>query len=115
MYVFRELWHYLATQRIVAPGYTVLQELIGQALTAEQQRLITVVRTHLEPMDIPAFQRLLEEAPGLYAITQLTHEPKDFSASEITREIQRGTQLRPLYSLATRVIPALQISNESRA
>lgn len=112
MYVFRELWHYLATQRIVAPGYTVLQELIGQALTAEQQRLITVVRTHLEPMDIPAFQRLLEEAPGLYAITQLTHDPKDFSASEIKREIQRGTQLRPLYSLATRVIPALQISNE---
>ena len=113
VYVFRELWHYLATQRIVAPGYTVRQELIGQALTAEQQRLITVVRTHLEPMDITAFQRLLEEAPGLYAMTQLTHEPKDFSASEIKREIQRGTQLRPLYSLATRVIPALQISNEN--
>ncbi len=113
MYVFRELWHFLTTQRLVAPGYTVLQELIGQALTAEQQRLITVVRAHLPPSDIAAFQRLIEEAPGLYAITQLTHEPKDFSASEITREIQRGSQLRPLSTLATRVVPALQISNES--
>jgi hypothetical protein len=92
VYIFRELWHFLTTQRLVAPGYTVLQELIGQALTAEQQRLITVVRTHLEPADITAFQRLLEEAPGLYAITQLTHEPKDFSASEITREIPHSIE-----------------------
>lgn len=113
IYVFRELWHFLTTQRLVAPGYTVLQELIGQALTAEQQRLITMVRAHLQPSDLTAFQRLLEEAPGLYAITQLMHEPKDFSAGEIKREIQRGTQLRPLYTLATRVVPALQISNES--
>lgn len=69
VYIFRELWHFLTTQRLVAPGYTVLQELIGQALTAEQQRLITVVRTHLQPTGITAFQRLLEDAPGLYAIT----------------------------------------------
>jgi hypothetical protein len=66
--VFRELWHFLTTQRLVAPGYTVLQELVGQALTAEQQRLITVVRAHLQPSDIAAFQRLLGEAPGLYAM-----------------------------------------------
>jgi len=58
VYVFRELWQYLTTQRLVAPGYTVLQEMIGQALTAEQQRLSTVVRTHLQPADIAAFQRL---------------------------------------------------------
>jgi hypothetical protein len=51
VYIFRELWHFLTTQRLVAPGYTVLQELIGQVLTAEQQRLITVVRAHLEPAD----------------------------------------------------------------
>jgi hypothetical protein len=57
--------------------------------------------------------RLFEDAPVLYAITQLTHEPKDFSASEIKREIQRGTQLCPLYTLAKRVVPALQISTES--
>ena len=36
VYIFRELWHVFTTRRFVAPGYTVLQELIGQALTAEQ-------------------------------------------------------------------------------
>jgi TnpA family transposase len=113
VYVFRELWHSLTTQRLVAPGYTVLQEMIGQALTAEQQRLHTVVRTPLQPADIAAFQRLLEDAPGLYALTQLKHEPRDCSASEIKREIQRGCQLEPFYALAQRVLPALEISNES--
>jgi hypothetical protein len=113
VYVFRELWQYLTTQRLVAPGYTVLQELIGHALTAEQQRLNTVVRTQLQSADIAAFQRLLEDTPGLYALTQLKHEPRDMSVGEIKREIQRGTQMAPLYTLAQRVLPALEISNES--
>jgi hypothetical protein len=69
VYIFRELWHVLTTQRLVAPGYTVLQELIGKALTEEQQRLSTVIRT----------------------------------------------QMAPLYTLAQRVLPALEISNESIA
>src|SRR5262245_37780958 len=113
VYIFRELWQYLTTQRLVAPGYTVLQELIGKTLTEEQQRLSTVVRTHLQPADSAAFQRLLDDAPGLYALTQLKHEPRDMSAGEIKREIQRGTQMAPLYALAQRVLPALEISNES--
>jgi hypothetical protein len=112
VYIFRELWQYLTTQRLVAPGYTVLQEMIGHALTAEQQRLNTVVRTHLQPADIAAFQRLLADAPGLYALTQLKHAPRDCSASEIKHEMQRGTQLEPFYALAQRVLPALEISNE---
>jgi TnpA family transposase len=115
VYIFRELWHVLITQRLVAPGYTVLQELIGKTLTEEQQRLSTVVRTHLQSADIAAFQHLLDDAPGLYALTQLKHEPRDMSAGEIKREIQRGTQMAPLYTLAQRVLPALEISNESIA
>src|SRR5215470_4122502 len=113
VYIFRELWSVLTTQRLVAPGYTVLQELISKALTEEQQRLSTVVRTQLQPVDITALQRLLDDAPSLYALTQLKHEPRDVSLSEIKREIQRGTQMAPLYTLAQRVLPDLEISNES--
>src|SRR5262245_1325624 len=35
------------------------------------------------------------------------------SAGEIKREIQRGTQMAPLYALAQRMLPALEISNDS--
>ena len=72
-----------------------------------------MVRTQLQPTDSTAFQRLLDAAPGLYALTQLQHEPRDMSVSEIKREMQRGTPMAPLYRLAQRVLPALAIANES--
>ena len=32
IYVFRELMHYLAEQRVVAPGYSAMQDIVGGAL-----------------------------------------------------------------------------------
>ena len=65
-----------------------MQDTIGQALTHEQERLATILSTYLSPSDQDHLNQLLEDAPGLYEITQLKREPKDFSASEITREIR---------------------------
>jgi TnpA family transposase len=113
IYVFRELLQYLAEQCIVAPGYSLLQDTVGQALTHEQKRLITIVQTHLTNADSEALKRLLDDAQGLYEITLLKREPKDFSLGEIKREIGRGAQIRPLYHLAQQVLPQLDISNES--
>ena len=43
IYIFRELMHFMAEQRIVAPGYTLMQDTVGQALTHEQERLTTIL------------------------------------------------------------------------
>ena len=45
--------------------------------------------------------------------SQLKREPRDFSASEIKREIQRGAQISALYHPASKLLPVLKISNES--
>jgi hypothetical protein len=111
-YVFRELLQYLTEQHLVAPGYTVLQEMVGQALTAEAQRLTTIIQTQLAPLDYAALDRLFTDSQGLYPITRLKKAPRDFSLGEMRREIARAEELRLLYQLATRVIPALAISNE---
>jgi TnpA family transposase len=114
IYVFRELLDYLTEQRIVSPGYSVLQEaIIGKALVVEEQRLIHILQTRLTPMDRIALDGLFdEEADGLYAITLLKRQPKDFSLGEMRREIARGDQLNSLYQLATWIVPQLEISNE---
>lgn len=112
VYVFRELLQYLTEQRLVAPGYTVLQEIVGAALTAEQTRLEGLLRTHLTLADAVALDRLLSAASGLHPITQLKHEPKDVSLREMRQEINRATELRPLAHLAERVLPHLGIANE---
>jgi TnpA family transposase len=113
VYVLRELMHYLQEQRIVAPGYSFLQDTIGKALTDEQERLTNIVRSHLNDSEIENLNRLLEDSAGLYEITQLKREPKDFNWSEMKREIHRGDQIGELYQLAKRLLPHLLISNES--
>jgi hypothetical protein len=112
IYVFRDLLQYVSEQRLVAPGYTVLQDMVSQALTAEEQRLTTILQSQVSAQDRVALDRLFDDSQGLYVITQLKQEPKDFSRGEMRREVARGDVLRPLYHLATRILPQLAISNE---
>jgi hypothetical protein len=112
VYVCRDLLQYLAEQRIVAPGYTVLQDLVGEALTAEQARLITVLRAQLNVDECTALDSLYADTSGLHPITLLKHEPKDFSLGEMREEIQRRDLLHPLAQIASRVLPHLAIAPE---
>ena len=105
--------HSLEDQRLVMPGYSSMQDIIGQALTHEQERLATILSRYLSGSDKEHLKQLLEDSPGLYELTQLKREPKDFSAGEIKQEIHRGEQLRDLYHLADKLLPNLDISNES--
>jgi TnpA family transposase len=113
VYVFREVLHLLAERRIVSPAYSSLQDLVGKALTHEQNRMGEILREQLKPSEIQDLNALLDDTSGLYAITQLRRDPSDFSASEIKREIARGAQIRDLYLLSQHELPALNISNES--
>jgi TnpA family transposase len=115
IYIFRKLTRYLAAQRIVSPAYSVMQDIVGNALNAEQNRLTAVLRRWLGPTDIDRLRILLEDSKGLYEITLLKREPRDFSTHEIDREIDRGREIRDLYELAKTLLPRLDISNESIA
>jgi hypothetical protein len=50
--VFSELFQLLTEQRIVAPSYTVLQEIVSQAVTFEQQCLTAILQASLTPTPI---------------------------------------------------------------
>jgi hypothetical protein len=113
IYIFREIMHELKEQRIVAPGYTFLQEAVGKALTFEQNRIVGILRYHLKPSDTDTLNGLLKDSSGLHEITYLKREPKDFTSAEIKREIERGKQIRELYQLSQKVLQALKISNEA--
>jgi hypothetical protein len=70
---------YLARQRLIAPGYTVMQEMIGDVLQREKERLIAIAQSHLTEQAVAALNNLLINPRGLYEITQVKREPKDFS------------------------------------
>jgi Domain of unknown function (DUF4158) len=113
LYVFRELMRYLMAERIVAPRYSTMQDMVGRALAQEQRRLASIVDDHIDPVAQFALNRLLEDAQGLHEITLLKRDPRDFSNHEIRREVQRGQQMRELYELSQKLLPHLQISNEN--
>jgi TnpA family transposase len=112
IYIFRALLQFLSERRLIIPAYTVLQDIVGQAITVEEQRLAVIIQLHVTADDQHALDQLVADTDGLYTITRLKKAPKDFSLGEMRREIQRGEDLRPLYQLASRVLPALAISNE---
>lgn len=113
IFIFREIMNDLFEHRIVVPGYSFMQDTVGKAITFEQNRLTAMMHQHLERSDVEALKQLLENSRGLYEITQLKREPKDFSLKEIKREIDRGQQIQSLYHLAQTLLPKLGISNES--
>ncbi len=113
IYIFREVMAYLKEHHLMAPGYTVLREIISQALSFEEDRLIALAHAHLDAETVLALQALLKNPVSLYEITHLKREPKDFTPSEINHEVRRGQQVRELYQSAGRILPLLNISNES--
>lgn len=113
IFIFREIINYLSEQHIVVPGYSFMQETVGKAISYEQNRLITIMKNQLKQSDLENLKKLLTDSEGLYEITQLKHEPKDFSVGEIKREINRGQQIQLLYQIIKDLLPTLGISNES--
>lgn len=90
-----------------------MQDIVGTAITSEEQRLIKIIQNHLSETDKQQLKQLLYNSSGLYEITRIKHEPKDFSINEIKREIECGNNIRPLFQLANIILPQLKISNES--
>lgn len=113
LYILRQMMDYLEDHHIVIPAYSYIQNTVGRVLSYEKDRLVAVLRNYLKPSDIDSLKQLLDDSNGLYEITKLKHEPKDFSASEIKREIHRGQQIHNLYGLAKICLPTLNISNEN--
>ncbi len=113
LYVFGELTRFLEEERIVSPEYSSLQDIVGAALTFEQNRLAEIMRRRLTPSDREALRDLLHDSEGLHEITRLKRDPRDFTYSEIKREVARGEKIRDLYRLTQKLLPELNVSNES--
>ena len=115
IFLFRNLLQYLENRRIVVPGYSFLQDVVSQALAAERARLTGIIEQRLDPATLAALDALYVVRDGIYAITPLKRDPKDFSLREMKREIARSRSLEPLYRAAQALLPELGLSNDSLA
>lgn len=112
-YIFKELLYILESRRIMIPGYSNFQKIIGKALTDEKGRLVKILLQNLSPEMKEELNKLLSAEKSLHELTILKKEPKDFSNKEITQEVEKRESLRRLYDFSCCLLPQLGISNEN--
>ena len=113
VYVLRELVNLLRRERVVLPGYTILQNLVRGALAFERKRLAGALEGLIGPEDARSLDRLLADDESMHQITAIKRQPRDFSDRQLLREIERGQQLRILFALSERIPVRLKLSAES--
>ena len=86
-----------------------IEELYGRPRFTHDERV------RLDEVTRKALDRLYLERDGGYGVTPLKQDPKDFSRSEMRREMARCRSLEPLYRTAMALLPELGISNDSIA
>jgi TnpA family transposase len=113
LYLLREALHHLTTQRLVAPPYTFLQDMIGRVVTRERTRITHLLGQALTPTVATQLDALLEADEHVYRITALKREAKDFSYKELRQEVARRQFFQPLYVFAHTFLATAGLSNES--
>jgi TnpA family transposase len=113
VFILRELLQYLAHRRVITPGYSYLQDMIGQTVAGELFRITDLLGQALKPEVERQLEALLEADEGMYRISLLKHEPKDFSYGELRQEIERRKFFQQLFEFGQSFLASAGLSNES--
>jgi TnpA family transposase len=113
VYLLRETLQYLNQQRIVAPAYAILQDMIGRVVTGERQRITALLGDALTEDIASQIDALLQADESMYRITLLKREPKDFTWRELREEVARRQSFAPLHAFARDFLDTTGISTES--
>jgi hypothetical protein len=112
-FIVAELIAYLNGHRIVRPGYTTLQTLISEALSAERQRLGSLLADVLDEVAKNALAQLLVRDDTLSQLAALKQDAKDFGWRQMAREREKRAKLELLYRIAKDLLPKLSISQQN--
>ena len=109
VFLFRGIFEFLKINQITIPGYTTFQEhIISVAISQENERLYSCLDLLLSERVL--LLSLLDESESFYAITCLKKNPKNFKLAAIKEEVNHYGYLLPLYQMACRILPRLNLS-----
>jgi hypothetical protein len=112
-FIVVELIAYFNEHKIVRPGYTTLQTLISEALSAERQRLGNLLAGVLDEAAKNALAQLLVRDDTLSELAALKQDAKDFGWRQMAREREKRAKLELLYRIAKALLPKLAISQQN--
>jgi TnpA family transposase len=112
-FIVAELLAFLNEQKIVRPGYTTLQTLISEALSAERQRLGHLLAEWLDEPARDLLKQLLVREDTLSGLAALKQDAKHFGYRQMVLEREKRATLAPIYRLAKTLLPELAISRQN--
>jgi hypothetical protein len=113
-FILTELVAFLNQQKIVRPGYTTLQAIIVDVLSAERKRLGGLIEEFLDEASISALKQLLVREDTLSELAAIKQDSKSFSYQMMVVERQKRATLEPLYQIAKALLPKLKISQQNK-
>jgi Domain of unknown function (DUF4158) len=112
-FIVAELIAYLNEQKIIRPGYTTLQTIISEALSAERQRLGSLLTGALDTSSRDALAQLLVREDTLSELAALRQDAKNFGWQQMAREREKRAKLEPIYRIVKALLPSLAISQQN--
>ena len=112
-FILTELIVFLNAEKIVRPGYTTLQTIIGDALTAERCRVEQLVEETLDETTRAALDQPIVREDTLSELAAIKQDAKHFGYRMMVLERHKRAPLEPLYRLAKALLPKLAISQQN--
>ncbi|MCP4300154.1 MAG: Tn3 family transposase [Gammaproteobacteria bacterium] len=112
-FIVAELIVWLNEHKIVRPGYTTLQELISETLSAERRRLGDLLTSVLDDTAKAALAELLVRDDTLTELAALKQDAKDFGWRQMAQEREKRAKLEHLYQIAKALLPKFAISQQN--
>lgn len=109
-FLLAELMVFLIGQHIVRPGYSTLQTIIRDALSAERDRLEQLVEAAITDEARETLELLLANESTLSELAALKQDAKSFRYRQMGIERQKRLTLKPLYAIAKKLLPGLALS-----
>ena len=112
-FILTSLLSFCHQQHIVRPAYYKLQDVVSEALKAEQNRLNNILYVDTDKVLRAQLDRLLENDELLYNLTLLKKDQKDFSTTEIRRTVQKQQLIIDVFLRSKDLVKRLGISEQN--
>ncbi|NQY64947.1 MAG: Tn3 family transposase [Alteromonadaceae bacterium] len=112
-FVLQSLLTYCLHTKVIRPGYSSLQDLVGYALKFERNRLINKLYTDADKELRDQLDKLLANEDLFYNLTLLKRDQKDFSTTEIKKSVLKQQTIIGIYKQSKQLVPKLGISEQN--
>ena len=75
--------------KVVRPGYSILQDIVSQALENEKKRLSNRLYALMDKPLREQLNKLLEKEDNYYQLTVIKKDQKDFATGEIKNAVEK--------------------------